>query len=542
MKKVFLRLILPLLLPGLWYQCANIQTPTGGPKDKRPPKITASTPQPNQVNFKGRTVLLTFDERIKLNSPRDEIIISPSLGREVEFTTKGNNVFITPKDPWKDSTTYSILFREGIQDITESNAPPNLKLAFSTGPEIDSLVIAGNVTTLLEGLPVDKATVAIYASDTFDIFEHTPSYFTKTDKRGNFKLENIRAGKYRIYAFNDVNKNLKVESQAEMYGFLQRYIALQTSIDTLSIGLVRLDSRPLKLSSIRNAGTVTRLRFSKALIHYQVSADKEVPNSFGDNQSEITFWNPEGSDSVRIIFSGTDSLENKVDTTFYIKKTNIIPSPGKFTWSIAAPNINPDNARLESTLKFSKPLKEIHLDSLFIQVDTTSRILIAKEDIQYNQQKKEIVISKSLNKKMFGPDQDPQLRIMARPAFAISYDGDTTKSVTNPIVIFWPEENGTLSLQATTAEKAYLIQLIDKSSGKIVVQANSAPKFTAKNIPPAEYQIRIIVDANQNGRWDPGNILRDIEPEKVIYYKTSDGTSVFPIRANWEVGPLQLRF
>ncbi|MEJ0054531.1 MAG: hypothetical protein WDN75_02135 [Bacteroidota bacterium] len=43
-------------------------------------------------------------------------------------------VLITPEKGWNDTTTYSIFFRDGVQDITEGNIPPNLKLAFSTGP------------------------------------------------------------------------------------------------------------------------------------------------------------------------------------------------------------------------------------------------------------------------------------------------------------------------------------------------------------------------------------------------------------------------
>lgn len=534
-------LVIPILLQLLWTHCANIQTPTGGPKDKRPPQVTASTPRPNQVNFKGKAVLLSFDERVKLNTPREEIIISPSPG-ETDFLVKGNNVFITPRQAWKDSTTYSILFRDGIQDITESNSPVNLKLAFSTGPAIDSLVIAGNVTNLLQGTALDKMTVAIYTADTFDIFKHAPSYFTKTDKKGNFKLENIRAGRYRIYAFDDVNKNLKVESQSEMYGFLGGNFSLQSNIDTISIGLYRLDSKPLKLSRIRNAGTITRLQFSKSLSGYHIQSNPEVPNAFGDNQSEITIWNPEGADSIRVVFNGADSLDNKIDSAFYVKRTDLKPSPEKFLMSISIPQINPENSKLISTLKFSKPIRAFNMDSLYIRLDTATNIPITKQEVSYNTQFKIMTITKEMDKKLFGPDQDPLISLVIRQGFAISYDGDSSKTSSLPASILWPEENGTMSLQVNTTHKNYIIQVIDKDSDKIVSETVNTPKITARNIPPSEYRIRIIIDRNQNGRWDPGNISKNIEPEKVIYHKTPDGNTIIPIRANWEVGPLTLRF
>ncbi|MEJ0054532.1 MAG: DUF2141 domain-containing protein [Bacteroidota bacterium] len=63
-------------------------------------------------------------------------------------------------------------------------------------------------------------TVGIYQQDTFDIFTDTARYFTKTDKKGRFSLDNVKNGKYKIYAFDDKNKNLKVESRTERFGFL----------------------------------------------------------------------------------------------------------------------------------------------------------------------------------------------------------------------------------------------------------------------------------------------------------------------------------
>ena len=114
--------------------CASLTTPSGGPKDSKPPVLIKSIPSPNQTNFKGKTVELIFNEFVKLNNPKEEIIISPSPGKNVEIKSNGTRVTITPKDNWQDSTTYSIVVREGVQDITESNSPLNLKIAFSTGP------------------------------------------------------------------------------------------------------------------------------------------------------------------------------------------------------------------------------------------------------------------------------------------------------------------------------------------------------------------------------------------------------------------------
>ena len=533
--------LFPLLAIMICIRCASITTPTGGPKDKIPPHLLASIPKPNQTNFKGKSVELSFDETVKLNSPKEEIIISPSPGAEIEIKNKGTKVTITPKAGWKDTTTYSISFREGIQDITESNSPPNLKLAFSTGALIDSLRLSGTVHDILDGTPHEKITVAIYQSDTFDIFTDAPNYFTKTDKQGKFKLENIKAGSYRIYAFDDKNKNLKTESRNEMYGFLSRTLQLSKNLDSLNIGLIRLDTRQLKLSSIRNVGNITRLRFNKSITDYSTKSEINIINSLVANQTEIVFWNPDG-DSVQIHVSASDSVQNKIDTSFFVKKTRIKPIVEKFTWSLGTPTVDPENGSFTTTLKYSKPISAFNFDSLSLQIDSTHQVAFTKEDVAANLRSREATITKGLDKKLFGNDNDPHLILRAGKAFINSIDGDTSKVLLSPVLIYWPEENAVISFLVQTKEKNYVVQIIDKNLNKIVLSLINPTKFTAKNIPPSEYQIRIIIDENKNGKWDPGNIKINQEPERIIYYRSAEGAANFPVRANWELGPLIIKF
>lgn len=542
MKHLLLRYIIPITLLGVWANCANIQSPTGGPKDKKPPVLVTSIPTKNQTGYKGKTVLLTFDETVKLNNAKEEIIISPSPGKDVEFTVKNNKVFITPKTPWKDSTTYSLLFREGIQDITESNSPPNLKLAFSTGPTIDSLVLAGQVIDLQRGDPKEKITVAIYSQDTFDIFTHTPSYFTKTDKRGNFQLENIRPGQYWVYAFDDKNKNLKVESRAEMFGYRISPINLTENIDTLNIPLVHIDTRPLKITSIRNTGTITRVKFNKGVVDYSLTTEKDVVSAFGDNSSEVNIWNPESGDSLKVVLDAKDSLGENADSIFFIKRTDIKPISEKFTLKLGSTSINPETGKFSTTLTFNKPVPRLLMDSLFLKVDTTARLSFTNAELEYHPKKKQYVLTKDLGRKMFGPDDDPSIVLMMKKAFAISIDGDSSKAVSQKVLIYWPEENGVVSIQANTRRKNYILQLFEESHPDVIQQTINNPKLTAKNIPPGNYRLRVIIDTNGNGKWDPGNIRKRTEPESIIYYKAPDGSDKFPIRANWEVGPLQFSF
>jgi len=264
--------------------CARQTTPTGGPKDSIPPTLVNSIPQQGQVNFKGNSITLTFSEAVILNNPREQLIVTPDLGKDVDAKAKKNQVILTIPEDLQDNTTYSINFREAVQDITEKNPAAMLKLAFSTGTYIDSLIIEGSVSDLLTATETKDATVALCESDTFDIFKHRPKYFTKSDIKGIFKIENLKPGSYFIYAFEDKNKNLVVDSKSEAYGFLSDYITLDKNIDDVKIRLIHLDSRLLKLTSARPYGTYYNIKTTKNLTDFKITTpdNETIISSFGE--------------------------------------------------------------------------------------------------------------------------------------------------------------------------------------------------------------------------------------------------------------------
>ena len=49
-------------------------------------------------------------------------------------------------------------------------------------------------------------------------------------------------------------------------------------------------------------------------------------------------------------------------------------------------------------------------------------------------------------------------------------------------------------------------------------------------LEPNNYLLRVIYDANDNGRYDPGNYLTKRQPEKVIYFPNA-----IQLSQNWDV-------
>lgn len=543
MRKIHLALYV-LAGTTIGWNCANQTTPTGGPKDETPPKLIRSIPAHKQKNYNGKSITLEFDEYINLNNPKEEILISPAAGKNIQFKARKNVATIQAEDGWSDTTTYTIAIREGIRDITENNAPENLQLAFSTGPTIDSLSIKGKVKFALKETVPDKITVAIYKPDTFDIFEHTPSYFTVVDKTGKFSLENIKDGHYAIYAFNDKNKNLKVESRTETFGFLKDTFSLAQLKDSLVIPLVNIDARELKLNSIRHTDIMTKLKFNKYLNTYTLTHNLPTGliHSFGDDQSEISIYLPqEIQDSIPVRLFASDSLLLSADTSFYIKKVNGNFIRGDFTLKPEKIKYNLETNQISLQIKTSKPLSHITYDSIYIKNDSAQFIAFQPQEFSYDTTFKILSISKKIvydslfrNKKF-----NPEYR-MGKGAL-ISLEQDSSKYNQQTITPLSPEQTGTLLIEAQTTEQYYVIQLFN-SSNELIREVRNTKTYTFKFVAPQNYKLRVIKDSNNNGRWDVGNIYKKEEPEGTYFYKTPEGNPTFPVRANWELGPLLLIF
>ncbi|MBK8289857.1 MAG: Ig-like domain-containing protein [Flammeovirgaceae bacterium] len=463
MKSTFIQaIIFYLILIG----CASQTTPTGGPQDEIPPVLISSNPKNGQKNFKGKTLELDFDEDVRLKDPKEEILITPSAGKNVKFTAKKNKIIIEPEEEWKDSTTYSLTFREGIQDLTEGNPAENLRLAFSTGNEIDSLSINGSVSEVFSEKIPEKITVALYQADTFDIFNHTPTYLTKSDKKGKFSIQNLKAGTYYIYAFNDKNKNLKIESKTEKFGYLSKPIELLKNSDSLDINLITVDARPLAISSIRNTNKTTRVRFNKSIDSINVSGitKEQAQYILDDQHSEIIFYQSfDTSDSLSTRIYAKDSVNQFIDSTFYIKYSTTKMASESFTLSEKAYQYSIQHKTLYHTLSFNKPLANINLDSIYIKLDSATTTSIKPSNLSIDSLYHTIILSAKIDKPADTLSDGklnkfkPYLQY-GKGAF-ISVEQDSSKKISKTISFPQEDDTGLVTGKISTQEKNFEIQL-----------------------------------------------------------------------------------
>lgn len=74
----------------------------------------------------------------------------------------------------------------------------------------------------------------------------------------------------------------------------------------------------------------------------------------------------------------------------------------------------------------------------------------------------------------------------------------------------------------------FFIELTDKDFKTIVFKTDKNP-FEFKNIKPGDYRLRLIVDINNNGKWDTGNYSRKLQPEPILVFP-----NLINVKANFE--------
>ncbi|WP_373396205.1 Ig-like domain-containing domain [Algoriphagus halophilus] len=329
-----------LFIALLFYACAKQSTPMGGPRDQDPPVVLEMYPTNQSLNQRPEEILIVFDEYIKLDNPNKNIIITPKVDKdELVITALKNTVKIELNQDLEDSTTYVFNFQKSIEDLSEGNPTENLKLVFSTGETIDSLKFSGKVNNYFpkRGFLYENVIVGLYESnDTTDVFTAPPYYLSQADSLGNFTIENIKAGKYRAYAWHDENNSLKAEYKSEAYDFILDTIDIQDEVSGAIFNLSNADQTQIKLTRSSTSGGNYDLVLNKDPLEIELSNERIGKDIFYKvTDKKVTLYSKEPiQDSVRIDVQLQDSLSFKVDTTIFAKFEESERRAEKLTYTV----------------------------------------------------------------------------------------------------------------------------------------------------------------------------------------------------------------
>ncbi len=518
------------------FSCANQSPPTGGPKDETPPNLIGMYPEEGQLNFEDNKIELLFDERVDAIDVKKELIISPNINIEFRVKAQRNAVILQFEKPLPDSTTFSIDFRTSIKDITEKNKTEPIKLAFSTGPYIDTLSISGSVQDILTGIPRQDVLIGIYdAEDTLSIEKDEPIYFTKTDSVGGFTLSNIRVGKYKLYSLSEKDNSLTFNKSDELVGFSRETAVLSdTSITIPPLNLSVYNEKEFKLLKNNPRRQYSEIIFSKNIFDYKIvflNSNLEEEILHNSKENAIIFYDVGNnkSDSIAIRYSVTDSLYQQITDEINIKfdDTKNPSVSTEFTtlfYPLEVQLIKDSIYNIELT--FNKPIATYYSDSVLLLRGKSDTLSLFDEYI-INHNKTEFQLGQI-------KAQDSLQLLIKKGAF-MSVENDSSKKISKKFILKDPKKYGVIRIGVESNNTPFILQLLDD---KYSVEQSVANKDTIEfqYVNPGEKFLRIIVDKNNNGRWDKGSFKNRIPAEKILFY-----SDTIKLKENWDIGGYHIK-
>ncbi len=233
--------------------CANQGAPPGGAPDLAPPILLKATPENAAVGAKLNAMVLQFDEVISetpigAKDLADLVFISPRSG--VPKVKWGRSKLeIRPSKGWKPNTVYSVMIKNGLQDLRNNAIDTTMQLVFSTGGPIPTTRIAGVAFDWVAGAGLSGAIIEAVAAD-------STTYQAVADTKGRYLLQYVPPGPYLVRAYGDRNSNraldpieawdsvrvtLTQSADIEFYSFPHDSVGLRVaSVTPMDSGMVKV--------------------------------------------------------------------------------------------------------------------------------------------------------------------------------------------------------------------------------------------------------------------------------------------------------------
>ncbi len=519
----YISLLLGVLLLD---SCAQISAPTGGEPDTVPPKLDSlgTIPLNYSTNFSGDKIVITFNEYFVLKNPKANVFFSPNIENGPEFIVKGKTLTVLLNNELKENTTYTINFGDAISDYTVGNKIPDFKYVFSTGDFIDSMSTQGKVIDAFTGKPIEGVVVMLY--DDFSdsvVSKSKPIYYATTNKEGDYLMNYLKAGTYKLFALKDENRNYFYDLPNEQVGESDSLVSLLT--DTIpSYSVISLYVKDYKkqgiatkkytypgklvLTFIREAKSIEILKSDSTKLEYESIEINEERDS-------VVVWKPllgEEKTSLTVLLDTSKFSVNIYPFTIPKKEARV----KKVSTSRSIDVYNPFE------IEFDRPID--HTDNLTISIFKDSN-KIELDSIKIKKNKLLIYFPKK---------EDESFKFELLPgAITDIFDTKTTDTLSGFITVKKSDYYGsfTLKLKPKNDSVNYLISILDENGNTVSSKTGKGnTELNFKKLPPGKYTIKAIEDLNTNEKWDTGDYYLNKKPEQVFYFPTQ-----IEIRSNWEL-------
>ena len=515
--------------------CARQGSPTGGPKDETPPVFLKADPDTlaTNVDVNLQEATINFDEYILLKEYSKNVVVSPSFQIPPIVTPQAlakKNISIKFQEPLLPNTTYSFNFGDAIQDFNENNKLSNFQYVFSTGSFIDSLKVTGRVNSSYDFKLPEKILVGLYKVDsTYKdsiILQKKPYYIARANDKGEYQLNYLASGKYKLIAFEDKVENVMYDYGKERLAFHNEPIELNANQQiNLNLFNQKPDYRKPEASFkqeglivFKTTGATDDVTITPVGKEFKTAYIQKFPK-----QDSINFWfNPK----VDTIVGRSAKLNFKVQHKDQIDEVSALYSKSNTERKLEFKAINDQKLAPNKPFKIqaNAPIKSLDLSKIYVFKDTLSIPFKVSIDT-VNAQNLNFAFEKNL---------DEKFEVNIYPNALTDVLGEKNDTLAYPIKMGTRGDFGHLKLTLqNTPSKPFILQFLKTDKDFTVIEEiyNPANKnyFEFNFIEPGEYLFRLLVDENENGKWDTGDYLSGKQPEPIYLYPEP-----IKIRAMWD--------
>jgi hypothetical protein len=586
------RYFFPVLITLVCWGCAQQGSPAGGPRDEDPPVVLESDPPNYSIHFDAKKIEIKFDEYIVLDNVNQELIVSPPMEEQPEVKLKKKTLVIEFEEELKPYTTYTFNFGSAIKDLHEGNILMNFEYVFSTGDVLDSLSVRGTLL-YAEDLsePEEPISIMLY-NDLRDSVPLTeiPMYVGRSDDSGVFSVNNLRADVYKVFALKDGNNNLLFDLPTEEIAFLDtslivraefaRFLLLASgAIDSIPpMDSVRIDTSGMAADSTLEAGPDLNsiyidleLFIEESEIQYITDYKREdrrriemvfarpLTDTFTYNTlpvnapGRIEYLEHFSHERDSLTLWIRDSVHYKLDTLFLQVNYTVIDTANqyvvlsdtlRFTYREKTSNsrrkqpVKKPIEKLQVTTMKSRGQQELHQElpvslNLPLQEITDSLIRLyhipdsVEIEVPFTTRRDTILLSRVWISSSW--ESAAKYRMLILPGAFTSIYPPQHDTIDVSFNSRDEEHYGQILLSLDNVSGSTIIQLMSRNKVLLERSVDSDGTYTFSNLSPQEYQLKFIHDRNGNGKWDTGNYMKKLQPEKVELLPIT-----VTVRSNWD--------
>jgi len=219
--------------------CAKKAPPSGGPPDVEPPRVVGSYPDSGAAGVpRDAKLSVTFSEGMEPRSSGDAIALAPRVDiRQRRWS--GRTVTLVLAEPLRERQTYTLSVGGGARDRHGNTLAGGATVVFTTADTMPRGELSGEIRA--HGFRAAGTYLWCYDAATGRQPDSTARDFDAlgvADLTGHFRVVGLPVpGRYRLWAFADLNGNRSYEPQVDLLAPADTVLAITTG-EPVASGLI----------------------------------------------------------------------------------------------------------------------------------------------------------------------------------------------------------------------------------------------------------------------------------------------------------------